>query len=748
LSVEERRVTTLNTNETNPIEAEGIADARVRRRDAWLIAIVAIGVFLFAVFEARLPQFSSAQSLMNHLTFFLLINLNVLLLVVFAFLVVRNLVKLMFERRQQILGSHLRTRLVLAFVGLSLSPAVLLFIASTNFMDNSIEKWFDVQVEQSLQGSHDVVQAFYKGTAESMQARSREIADTLATRGLIAPERRAELHRLLEARRAQAGASAVQIFSPARELLSVAFSPSAVGGITVAPDSEAFEHLLAGESLMRVEPLGDGDVVRGSSPVIDHGRVIAAVAMDQYIPVSLSHRAEDIERSFREYRELKILKQPIKNTYLLTLTLITLVVVFAATWYGLSLAKTITVPIQQLAEGTREVAHGNWDVHIEGAGGDEIGTLVSAFNQMTGDLKKFNTELEERRRHMETILANIRAGVVSVSPDGTITTWNAAAEHLFGISARQARGRRAVEVLAGAALAPVREMLDQLLATGATQGERQVEVVHAEEAFTLLAAAAPLRDPGSPIDGPHGAVLFFEDISQILKVQRMEAWREVAQRIAHEIKNPLTPIQLSAQRLQKRYAQILREDVFEECTNTIIKQVDDLKALVNEFSSFARLPTGHHRPEDLNGLVEEAVVLFREGHRKIRFDVRTDPSLPPLMLDREGVKRALINMLDNAVAACANGHAQGGRIEITTSYLQSLGLVRLELSDNGSGMTPEVKARLFEPYFSTKKDGTGLGLAIVSAIFSDHRAFIRVRDNEPKGSRFIVEFPVKEQVHG
>jgi two-component system nitrogen regulation sensor histidine kinase NtrY len=739
-------VTTLYTDETSAFDAESAADSRVRRRDGWLIAIVAVGVFLFAVFEARLPQFSSAQSLMNHLAFFLLINLNVLLLVVFVFLVVRNLVKLMFERRQQILGSHLRTRLVLAFVGLSLSPAVLLFIASTNFMENSIEKWFDVQVEQSLEGSHDVVQAFYRGTAESMESRSRELANTIGSRGLIAPSERAELEQFLKERRAEAGVSAVQVFSPTRELLGVSVSPSAGSGIIVAPDAGAFEDLLRGESLMSVEPLGDGDVVRGASPVLDHGRVIASVAVDQYVPVSLSQRAEDIERSFREYRELKILKQPIKNTYLLTLTLITLVVVFAATWYGLSLAKTITVPIQQLAEGTREVAHGNWDVHIEGGGGDEIGTLVSAFNQMTGDLKKFNAELEERRRHMETVLANIRAGVVSVSPDGTITTWNVAAERLFGIPARQARGRRAVEVLSDATLAPVREMLEQLLATGVAQGERQVEVVHAEDAFTLLAAAAPLRDLGSPIDGPHGAVLFFEDISQILKVQRMEAWREVAQRIAHEIKNPLTPIQLSAQRLQKRYTHIVREDVFEECTRTIIQQVEDLKALVNEFSSFARLPTGHHRPEDLNGLVEEAVVLFREGHRKIRFDVRTDPSVPLLMLDREGVKRALINMLDNAVAACTNG--QGGRIEITTSYLHSLGLVRLELADNGSGMTPEVKARLFEPYFSTKKEGTGLGLAIVSAIFSDHRAFIRVRDNEPKGSRFIVEFPVKDEAHG
>ena len=742
-------MTTLNPEEPSPFDLDTAADLRSSKRDAWLIAVVALGVFLFAVFEARLPQFSSAQTLMNHLTFFLLINLNVLLLVVFVFLVGRNLVKLVLERRRRILGSHLRWRLVIAFVGLSLFPAVLLFIASTNFMDNSIEKWFDVQVEQSLEGSHEVVQAFYRETASVMLARSREIATAIGNRGLMDPTKHADLERWLEARRADRDLGAIQVFSPHRELVAVAVSKSATSGITVAPDADSFQRLAARESITRIEPLGDGDVVRGASPIIEHDQVIGAVVVDQYVSMSLSQRAEDIERSFREYRELKLLKQPIKNTYLLTLTLITLVVVFAATWYGLSLAKGITVPIQQLAEGTREVAHGNWEIHIAGEGEDEIGTLVSAFNQMTGDLKKFNAELEERRRHMETVLGNIRAGVVAVAPNGTITTWNSAAERLLGIPARQARGGHAAEVLSGSELEPVREMLRELLATGVTQGERQVEVVQMDQAFTLLAAAAPLRDPASGDDARPGAVLFFEDITQILKIQRMEAWREVAQRIAHEIKNPLTPIQLSAQRLQKRYGHVIRDDVFEECTRTIVKQVEDLKALVNEFSTFARLPAGSHRPEDLNGLVEEAVVLFREGHRKIRFDVRTDPKVPPLMLDREGIKRALINMLDNAVAACGNGHAQGGRIEIVTSYLASLGLVRLELADNGSGMTPEVKARLFEPYFSTKREGTGLGLAIVSAIFSNHRAFVRVRDNEPKGSRFIIEFPVRGEVrHG
>jgi two-component system nitrogen regulation sensor histidine kinase NtrY len=730
-----------------PLESDvrGVEDSPVRRRDAWLVALVAIGVFVFAVFESRLPQFSSAQSLMNHLTFFLLINLNVLLLVVFVFLVGRNLVKLILERRQRILGSHLRTRLVLAFVGLSLFPTVLLFIASTNFMDNSIEKWFDVQVERSLEGSHEVVRAFYKNAAENMRTRSQEIAATIATRGLLGADRRSELRQLIEARRAQSGVDVLGVFTPRRELVAVASSASLAAGITVAPSHDAFRDLLDGEDLTAVEPIGEAELVRGGAPIVTGGKVLGAVVADAYVPVSLSQRAADIERSFREYKELKILKQPIKNTYLLTLTLITLVVVFAATWYGLSLAKGITVPIQQLAEGTREVAHGNWDVKIEAAGSDEIGTLVSAFNQMTGDLKKFNTELEERRRHTETILANIRAGVVSVSPSGTITTWNAAAERLLGIPARQARGRRATDVLVDDSLDAVRSMLGEVLKTGATQGERQVEVVHGDEGLTLLAAAAPLRDSAASPEAANGAVLFFEDITQILKAQRMEAWREVAQRIAHEIKNPLTPIQLSAQRLQKRYARIVREDVFEECTRTIVKQVEDLKTLVNEFSAFARLPKGDHRPEDLNGLVDEAVVLFREGHRNIRFEVRTDPKLPSLLLDREGIKRALINMLDNAVAACGNGYGDGASIEISTAYLQSLGLVRLELADNGEGMTPEVKARLFEPYFSTKKEGTGLGLAIVSAIFSDHHAFIRVRDNEPRGSRFVIEFPVKLQ---
>jgi two-component system nitrogen regulation sensor histidine kinase NtrY len=280
--------------------------------------------------------------------------------------------------------------------------------------------------------------------------------------------------------------------------------------------------------------------------------------------------------------------------------------------------------------------------------------------------------------------------------------------------------------------------------------ERQLKLARPDgrEVAVLLTGTRLLDESGAP----RGFVLFFEEVTHLLRVQRMEAWREVARRIAHEIKNPLTPIQLSAQRLRRRYAAQLHDGgaVFEECTRTIIQQVEELKALVNEFSTFARMPSAAHTRQDLNRLVEDALVLFREGHRDIDFVFAPEAELPELELDREGIKRAVINILDNAVAACASRRAgtpvERGRVELRTAYDAGLDVARLEIADNGTGMTAEVKARLFEPYFSTKADGTGLGLAIVSAIVADHNGFIRVRDNLPRGSRFVLEFPVRRQV--
>jgi two-component system, NtrC family, nitrogen regulation sensor histidine kinase NtrY len=345
---------------------------------------------------------------------------------------------------------------------------------------------------------------------------------------------------------------------------------------------------------------------------------------------------------------------------------------------------------------------------------------------------------------------------------------NRAAESMLRVSAAACVGKAVDEVFSGDAAAEVRQLMTDLGGDGATvpryavtvggpvctidgQGghgarvERQFKLEREGREMAVLLTGTRLADEGN---GLRGYVLFLEEVTHLLRVQRMEAWREVARRIAHEIKNPLTPIQLSAQRLRRRFGAQLTDGapVFDECTRTIIQQVDELKALVNEFATFARMPAGEHTSQELNPLVEEALVLFREGHREVDFAFSPGADVPVLELDREGMKRAVINILDNAVAACSIAPAAAGErgcVELRTSYDAKLDVVRLEIADNGPGMSPEVKARLFEPYFSTKPDGTGLGLAIVSAIVADHNGFIRIRDNVPRGSRFVMELPVR-----
>jgi two-component system nitrogen regulation sensor histidine kinase NtrY len=362
---------------------------------------------------------------------------------------------------------------------------------------------------------------------------------------------------------------------------------------------------------------------------------------------------------------------------------------------------------------------------------------MNAFNQMTGDLKQIKLELERRGTVVETLLANIAAGVISIDPAGMITTWNKAAEQMLGVKADQALGQSYRDVFRAESLGGICEIVESVERRESVELELKLSLQ--DQLLTLMINAATLRDDDNSI---LGVMLFLEDITQIQKVQRMEAWREVARRIAHEIKNPLTPIQLSAERLRKRYAKMLGGDgaILDKCTTTIIHQVDELKNLVNEFSQFARLPSAQLMSDDLNEIVSDALVLFKEGHQDTEFEFRGGV-IPRLELDREQIKRVLINLLDNAVAAVDDR----GRIKLTTSYDRDREVVTLEVADDGCGLTPEIRTKIFEPYFSTKENGTGLGLTIVSQIIEDHRGYIRALPNDPRGTRFTIEFPVVEE---
>jgi len=723
------------------------ADARRRRREGYIILATALAVVAFALVETRLPQFAGRGSLGTDAVLVGLINLNLILLVLLVFLVGRNILKLMLDRRRRIMGSHLRTRLVVAFVGIALLPATLLFLVAQVFLSNSIEDWFNGQVERALEGSLDVAHAYYEDLADTSLGFARETAAQLEQNRLLQPDRRGALKDFLAQRRSEYQLDLIEVFADG-QALGRARRPDLSGKVGIEPWSDVVRRASAGDEATGVDAIGESDVIRAAVPIRHDGHVAGVVVVDDFVPRSVVKRREEIDRSFGEYLRLKVQRQPIRTTYTITLVLVTIVILFSATWVGFYVARGITVPIQKLAEGTRAVAQGDLDQYIPGQGDDEIGTLVTAFNHMTADLKTSRTELDARRRDLEIVLANITAGVVSADARGRVTTLNRAAADLLGVDATAAVGKPLGDLFAGEAYEELRPALANLLASGGTL-ERQLTLVGADggEVAALLAGTGLQDESGQS----QGVVLFLEDVTYLLRVERMEAWREVARRIAHEIKNPLTPIQLAAQRLRRRYGGQLRQDgaVFDECTRTIIQQVEGLKALVNEFSTFARMPHAEHRPHDLNRVVEEALVLFREGHPTIDFVLEAEPELPLLELDREGMKRAVINILDNAVSACAARPKvrpeERRRVELHTSYDARLGVVRLEIADDGVGMTPEARTRLFEPYFSTKPDGTGLGLSIVSTIVADHKGFIRVRDNLPRGTRFILEFPVRSQ---
>ena len=716
------------------------AERRRRRREGWLILIAALMILLFAFFEEILPDVSADYTLVSNIAFFLLVNINIILLALLVFLVVRNLLKLVLDRRRRILGSRLQARLVLAFIGLSLVPTVLLFLTAGSLVTRSVDKWFDAQVVNALRDSLDISSTYYQNSADNALFFARELSHRIGDADLVEARNLDALKRLVEEKQREYNLGTVEVYKPDGTALVKAFNDQVPTGVTVRPRTDFLDSALRGLEVTRNEALGDGDVLRGAVPVYGEGRrIIGAVVVDFFVPVSVSRKARAISRSYEEYKHMAILNEPVKKAYMLTLLLITLVMIFAASWFGFALAKGITVPIQQLAEGTHEVAHGNLDYRIESGGDDEIGTLVSSFNQMTEDLKHTHSELEQRRQYMETLLANITAGVISVDRSGKVTIVNKAAEQILDLRAADVLYRRYEEALGAPELQPLIEVIEQVKDGLAV--ECGVRIGGAERVRMLMTVAADLRDDAGRT---LGVMVFMEDLTEIQSVQRVEAWREVARRIAHEIKNPLTPIQLSAQRLRKRYENVLDGDgaVLDKCTSTIIRQVEELKTLVNEFSNFARLPTAKLGPDDLNEVAREALFLFKEGHREVEFDFTEQEALPPVELDREQIKRALFNLLDNAVASL-NG---SGRIEIATRFDEAFGMVRLEVADEGEGIAREDRGRIFEPYYSTKEDGTGLGLSIVGTIVADHRGYIRVRQNQPRGTRFIMELPVAAQV--
>ncbi len=727
--------------------------SRRKRREWGLIFFAILLLILLPQLESRLVELTSQLPISNSIIALAVINLNILLVLLFLFLIFRNVFKLILERRRGVPGAKLRSKLIGAFIALSLVPTMLLFFVSAGFISSSIDNWFNTQVEKALDESLNVAQTYYRNSETNALYYADQLSQRIKEGKFLNEENLPQLKQLIKEKQEEYNLGIVEVFSSTHEeLVRVANSKLPIIEITTAT-SDPVQEGLQGVRFSQITPVGKADLIRGIVPVQsnwDPKDIVGVVVVNYYVPYSLINKMKEIAASVDQYKLTKSIKGQIQQSYVIVLLLIALIIIFLATWFGFHLANGITVPIQELATATTKVASGDLDIQIKTRSTDEIGTLVNAFNKMTTDLRQGRIEvitanqelhnsileLDRRSNYMEIVLANVTAGVISIDRSGHLTTINKSAENLLSFKADKVLGKDFREVIPNSYLPQIMELLKELFYSERGTIRQQLTIPIGNDKYTLMLNLTTLRDKQNNF---LGTVVVFDDLTQLFKAQRMAAWREVARRIAHEIKNPLTPIQLSAQRLRKRYLHHFDEDapVFDDCTRMISNQVDELKNLVNEFSSFARMPATQPSENNLNAVISECLTLYREAHKNISFQHSLDQHLPNTIFDREQIKRVIINLLENSIAAITGA----GTIKLESLFNRELNIITLTIADSGCGIPVDDKTRLFEPYFSTKKTGTGLGLAIVATIIADHNGYIRVRDNHPKGSLFMIELP-------
>ena len=729
---------------------------RRRRRDLIIIAVVIAMVSLLSFFTVRTLQFNEDISVSNMVLMFILININMLLVILLIFLVFRSLIKLIYERRRRTEGSKLRTKLVATFIALTLLPSTVLFFFSLHFITSSIEFWFKIPIDQSLNNSLAVGRNIYKLVEDNNTFFLDKAAYQIVSRDLLSESHKEELANYTQVVQRAFNLNAVEIYSTDFNRLSISVDSKFKNKPVKLLQADTFQTGMKRktETWSISENLHGGEFIRnisaipfGAAPDQIKGFAVISVLL----PPDLVENLASISKGVEEYRQTKMLKQPVQLTYYIVLTVVALLVVFCAIWFGMYLSKGITIPIMELAEGTRRVAGGDLTYNINVQADDEIKTLVDSFNKMTRDLRfnrkelelsarelyEKNIEIDERRRYMEIVLDNVSTGVISLDARGLVATINHSAEKMLDIDAADVIKKSYKHILKNQHDDLADEINDRFWNRREESLSRSLSMTIGGVPKSFKVNFNSLKDDaGRQI----GLVMVFDDMTELEKAQRMAAWREVARRIAHEVKNPLTPISLSAQRLKRKYRRIIDDPVFEECTQTIIDHTEMIKNLINEFATFARFPTANPMPCELGPIIHETIALYREGHPNIDFLTEIPETLPVLSLDRQQIKQTLINLIDNAIAAIRTI----GKITVSVTHHADEKIVRLTVADTGVGIPDAVKPSLFEPDFTTKKSGMGLGLAIVSTIVSDHKGTIHVADNQPHGAKFIIELPVGE----
>jgi two-component system nitrogen regulation sensor histidine kinase NtrY len=724
-------------------------------------AVIALSIFIFFLFTVILAQatfkltFLQPDTSEETLIFAAVSALIFLLFVALTFVLIRTLLRLYAERKTGVFGSRFRSQMVLGALLLSLGPVIFLFLFSYGLINRSIEKWFSRPAE-------DV--EYRTGVIASLLTEyAQNNATDEAQRIVATPDAQKSFHTgnftaiMDEFRRSEITLQGGFAFALVDGQAEASFhAPEAWPLLkhNVPPPSS-----VPGQAKL-FDVMGQKYVL-GRAHIGDKGVVLVAMPLPQNYFSTLA----DIERSQDQYRDLRLQRRRLRRTYLGLLLLLTVGVLFASTWLALFLSKTVTKPLVALAEATEEISRGRLDYRVDVKAGSEIGKLVESFNRMAADLEasqsnieasrgklaEMNAQLEQRTRHIETILESVPSGVLSLDASRRIVHTNGALRRLLHLDqdapiAAQTFG----DLFPDDAVIDLEHMLRKADRMGSTTSQMETSTgrVNLNIAVTVASLDPPLS---ASRNGKHrtGYVVVLEDLTDLLRAQKQAAWREVARRIAHEIKNPLTPLALAAERIRRHLERAPSPDVgslriIRQCATTISSSVETVRTLVNEFSTLARFPAAKPQPSDINLIVNDALMMFDGRLDGIHVQRSLARDLPPVQADPEAMKRAIANLVDNAAEAMQDSMLR--EIVISTELIEVRDSVEVVVSDTGHGVTPEDKEKLFLPYFSTKRRGTGLGLSIVSRIIEDHHGSIRVEENSPVGTRFIVELPVAQEV--
>jgi len=699
-----------------------------------------------------------------------LLAVSMALLLTLGLVLTRNLLKLWEGHRQAAPFAKYQAKLVGALLAMSIIPAVLVLISGSEIISNSAARWFSEPVDEVLTGAKKIANRYYNDQLESVTRRAQQLArsipaaalaagDEVALRAQLSTELLTMRDSLIELYRKPPGAAAtgvvfvtaVESSTPPRGSVRASADRLAARAAETKSDQTSQDLLESG-----------GELLRTASPIVNaDGQVLGVVVVSGHLDAEIEHEAKRAAAAYERYKGVFVRQDPILASYLTIFLTVTLLILIAATWLGLYLAKRITRPVQLLAEGARAIGAGHLDVRLEPETGDELGSLVEAFNMMAAelqtnrgkleqssrDLERKNTEVEGRRRYIETILERVATGVISLDAAGRLSTINGAAQRLLGIE-QTAVGQPVREVFAREDLLPLTPLIDAVEERAERGLVQEVTLTRDGREINLATAATVLAGADRSAEG---AVLVLDDVTPLIRAQRVAAWRDVARRLAHEIKNPLTPIQLSAERLRKHFtgAPAQTTALVGECTDAIIAEVEALKGLVDEFAQFARLRGPRMLPTDLNRVVDDTLGLYggvlRQG--SLRIERQLGAQLPAVRIDAEQIRQVIINLVDNAMEALGGPGAParpGGEaplIIVMTLHDGRNGVVRLLVSDNGPGVSAADRDKLFMPYYSTKGRGSGLGLAIVRRIIAEHGGAIEVSDAHPAGTTFTVEIP-------